>query len=354
MVFDFEILYDAWRESSKGKRSASNQAKYLYNLEDNLYALQDRLELGEFHPSPLREKQIYIPKRRVAQVPCLEDKIVQHAICDNYAYDRLTRPLIPETSACIKGRGDTYATALLTEHLHSFYRKYGQRPYILRCDIRKYFASISHDRLKRLIARYILDEDVRRIMEQFVDLTPSPGISLGLQQSQLLANIYLSEMDHRIKEQLHVRWYNRHMDDFLMLFPTREEAEEVLAWVDAYVQGIGLTLNDKTCIEYGKTDFLSFTFRQTETGKVIARLKKDKHTTQKHRLRLLTRQLAAGDKSPEAVADAYQGWRTHALQGNTRNLVLKMDERFRTLLDAEGYELTVAKKGKVTIACLRH
>lgn len=349
MVFGYEILYDAWRESSKGKRSAPNQEKYLYNLEDNLYSLQGRLESGSFHPSPLRKKQIYIPKRRVAQVPCLEDKIVQHAICDNYAYMRLTKPLIPEVSACIVGRGDTYATALLKKHLHSFFRKYGRRPYILRCDIHKYFASIPHDRLKQLIARYISDEGVRRIIEQFVDLTGPVGISLGLQQSQLLANTYLSEMDHRIKEQLRVRWYNRHMDDFLMLFATRQEAENAWAWVDEYVQSIGLTLNEKTYIEYGKTDFLGFSFRMTDSGKVIARLKKDKHTTEKHRLRLLARQLAAGDKSPQAVADAYQGWRAHALQGNTRNLVLKMDERFCTLLNEEGYILDISKKGKVAI-----
>lgn len=128
MIFDYDILYRAWQNSSRGKHGAPNQARYEYYLEENLYHLQAQLESGTFCPSPLRTKQIYIPKRRVAQVPSLVDKVVQHAICDNYAYDALTRPLIKETAACIRGRGARYAVDLFKQSLHRFYRKCGHRP----------------------------------------------------------------------------------------------------------------------------------------------------------------------------------------------------------------------------------
>lgn len=340
MVFDYDILYRAWQNSSRGKHGAPNQARYEYYLEENLYHLQAQLESGTFCPSPLRTKQIYIPKRRVAQVPSLVDKIVQHAICDNYAYDALTKPLVKETAACIRGRGARYAVDLFKQSLHRFYRKCGHRPYILKCDIHSYFATIPHGRLKALVERYILDDDVKRIMLQFVVMT-EVGLPLGLQQSQLLANLYLSEMDHKIKEQFHAKYYGRYMDDFYIISDSKAELQTVWSWLADYLAGIGLQLNPKTDIYHGDVDFLGFTFRLTETGKVIVRLRKDKRKAQKNRVRLMARQIEEGKLFPEQAAQSYAGWRTHALEGNCRNLVLKMDERFDNRLREAGYELKI-------------
>lgn len=348
MIFDYDTLYCAWQASSCGKHGAPNQARYEYYLEENLYYLQMQLESGTFRPSPLRTKQIYIPKKRIAQVPSLVDKIVQHVICDNYAYDALTKPLIRETAACMRGRGSHYAVELFKEKLHWFYRKHECCPYILKCDIHSYFKAIPHGRLKNLIERYVLDDDVRRIMLQFVDMTEI-GLPLGLQQSQLLANLYLSEMDHKIKEQFRARCYGRYMDDFYIMSTSEAELQIIWNWLIRYLAGIGLELNPKTDIFHGDVDFLGFSFRLTETGKVIARLRKDKRKTQKNRVGLMARQITEGKLTPEQAAQSYAGWRTHALEGNCRNLVLKMDERFDARLQEADYKLII--KGRSVKIC---
>lgn len=349
MVFDIdEILYPAWKEASKGKHNQQNQAKYEFYLTENLYALQKALVDDTYKPAPLRVKRITIPKKRIAQVPSLEDKIVQHAICDNYAYDRLTKPLIKETCACIKGRGTDYARNLLKQQLSAFYREYGVKPYILKVDIKSYFASIPHWRIIKLIDRYIDDEDVKRIMLKFVHLTRI-GLPLGLQQSQLLANLYLSGLDHYLKEQCGCKYYGRYMDDFYVMSDNKEFLEDIWKKIEDYVISIGLDLNPKTRIQYNRIEHLGFVFKLTDTGKVIVTLNNQKKLTQRHRVRLLVKQLVSGEKTTEDVCNSYNGWRHHALKGNTRSVVLAMDKALSEALKPYGYRVYVGEKGLIKI-----
>lgn len=348
MVFSYELLYFAWGSMSKGKREAPNQAQYQYELEERLYDLQERLESGTYQPAPLRLKKIYIPKYREVQVPSTEDKIVQHAICDAYLYPLLTNTLIRETSACIRGRGEKAAAKILKKQLCRFWRVHHKKPYVLKCDIHHFFASIPHERLLGLIDRYVPDEDVLALMRKFIALT-EVGLPLGLQQSQLLANLYLSEMDHKIKELLRVAFYGRYMDDFYILAESQEELVKYLHWITGYVESIGLKMNPKTKISYNRVDYLGFTYFVTDTGKVVRRLSKNKRQTQRHYLRLTTKEIQAGKCSPEEAAKSYCGWRKHAMKGNCRNLVLAMDQYFDEQLRGIGYMLHVVSKNEVII-----
>lgn len=348
MVFRYDDLYAAWREASKGKLQRENQARYLYYLEDRLFQLQEKLNGKTFTPSPMREKEIFIPKYRIAQVPSLEDKIVQHLICDNYVHRELSRHLVVEASACLIGRGDDYAIRLLKKNLRKHYLQHGKHFYVLKCDIHSYFPSIKHDRVRMLIDRYIADEDVKRIMLQFIDLTEE-GLPLGLQQSQLLANIYLSELDHKLKEKFHVKLYGRHMDDFYIISDDYGYLWGLWDWIDNYVRTVGLDLNPKTDIFADQFDFLGFTFKLSDTGRVITRLVNSKKRTQRHRLRLQVRQLSEGLITPKQLEDSYSGWRAHALRGNCKKMVFKTDMLLNKMLQEHGYFLVIFRKNKVKI-----
>lgn len=345
MIFDdYALIKKAYSDTSKGKREQGNHIKYSYFLEPNLYNLQHRLQNNLYHPAHLREKKINYPKKRVAQVPSVEDKIVQHLICDNYAYERLTKPLIKETSACIKGRGSDHARNLLKEQLHHFYRTHHKMPYILKMDIHSYFASIEHKGLIKLIERYIEDEQIKFVLYSFLDLTEI-GLPLGLQQSQLLANLNLSEMDHMFKEKYRVDEYGRYMDDFYILSADLSFLLMLKEDIEKYLNGRGLELNPKSAITYNKIEYLGFTYKLTDTGKVICKLANGKKITQRHRLKLLAEELAVEKKSIEYVAASYQGWRNHASKGNTRNVLLAMDKMFDDALSKYGFRLDVIVVG---------
>lgn len=347
MIFDWITLYDAYKEESLGRRNTANYHKYTYDLEGNLFSLAERLNNGMFHPAPLQLKTIPYPKRRVAQIPSKEDKIVQHAVCDYNAYFPLVEPLLPHASANTRGRGTDYGIKRIREDFTRFFREYHRAPYILKCDIHNFFGSIPHDRAKELIRRYITDESILNILNQFIDLNGTEiGLPLGLQQSQLIANLYLNDLDHIIVEEKGIWYYGRHMDDFYIFSDSKEYLEELWKWIDGYVQSIGLELNPKTGITYRAAEYLGFKIFISDSGKVISRLQNSKKKTKRHQLRRQVRELSEGKITPEQLAASYQGWRQHASKGNTHNMILAMDDYLNGLLAPLGLHMRMQYSGR--------
>ena len=134
------------------------------------------------------------------------------------------------------------------------------------------------------------------------------------------------------------------MDDFYIFSDSYEELETLLDWIKDYTRSIGLELNPKTAIIYGDIDFLGFSFRLTATGKVVVRMQKSKKQTQKHRLRLMTKQIASAKITAEQAAASYTGWRVHASHGNCKNLLMAMDKYFSSQLSEIGYQLNIKEK----------
>lgn len=343
MEFTYEMLERGWRNTVTINSTEPNRVRYRYFLEDNLYALLAALQDGSFQPSPMRLKQIYYPKPRIAQVPSLNDKIVQHVICDNYATEALQKSLIKETSACIKGRGDGHASQILIDQLHNYYQKYGSSFYCLKCDIHGYFASIEHSRVESLIDRYVFDPDVILILKKFVR-SSDRGLPLGLQQSQILANLYLSELDHRMKETLRSRYYGRYMDDFRIISDNLDYLQYCWHDIEDYVSTIGLELNPKTTIVRNSVSFLGFQYHLTDTGKVIKALDKSKKNSKRRQLNLMLDQLQYGDLSAKKFADSYGGYRSHVLRGNCNALIHNWDSWVRERLRELGYGLYIKDK----------
>lgn len=92
---------------------------------------------------------------------------------------------------------------------------------MLKCDVRKYFYRINHDVLKTQLRRLIKDRDVLWLLDMIIDSTEGPGIPIGNHTSQWFAILYLSDMDHMIKERLGIKYYGRYMDDFYLIHEDR-------------------------------------------------------------------------------------------------------------------------------------
>lgn len=347
MIFSYEQLYNGWKDTVPQNSDRESHVRLKYELEHRLTALLIQLEAGTFQPSPLTLKEIYIPKKRTAQVPSVTDKIVQHTICDNYLYDALTKPLIKETSACLKKRGTHYAVNLIKEQLRRYNRLYGKDFFALKCDIKSYFASIPHDKLLLMINRYVEDEDVKAIMLKYIALSDC-GLALGLQQSQLLANLYLSPLDHYCKEALHAEFYDRHMDDFCIISSSREYLEACLIKIKSFVESQGLTLNPKTKITHNKIDYLGFTFYIDDNGKAVQRLLNAKKRTKKRHIRMMMREVINGDKTVEDFVNSYMCWRAHVMKGNCYKMIEEWDTKIRIILNMLGYDWKI-KGNKVKL-----
>ncbi len=126
-------------------------ADFEYHLERNLFDLQRELFYGLYRPGPYRNFTIYEPKRRLVSAAPFRDRVVHHALC------RVIEPIwerrfIHDSYACRVGKGTHRALA----RCQQFVRQY---PYVLQCDIRKYFPCVDHAILLELLQRKIGDLD---------------------------------------------------------------------------------------------------------------------------------------------------------------------------------------------------
>jgi retron-type reverse transcriptase len=105
--------------------------------------------------------------------------------------------------------------------------------WVLKCDIRKFFANIDHKILAEILKQYIPDSDIiwltGRIIDSFSTSGKSNvGLPLGNLTSQLLVNIYMNKFDQFMKHGMKVKHYVRYADDFVVLSRDKDILLELL------------------------------------------------------------------------------------------------------------------------------
>lgn len=203
-----------------------------------------------YHTGKYKHFTIYEPKERQIAALSFEDRVVQHAIY-NIIEPIFEKSFIYDSYACRKGfgviSGSLRATKFRRAAVDSFKN---QQIYCLKGDVRKYFYSIDHLVLKKLIRKKIKCKDTLKLLDEIIDSSGDlVGIPIGNLTSQLFANIYLNELDHYVKEVLKLKYYIRYMDDFIILHPDKKYLEEILIKIRQYlVSELKLNLNSKTQI----------------------------------------------------------------------------------------------------------
>lgn len=358
-IISFDSLYKAMRKVKNGVMWKDSTARYVADGLKETYRLRQELLAGTYQIRPYLQFTVTDPKRREVMATQLRDRQFQRALCDGGLYGDLTEHFIRDNYACQVGRGMDDAINRLTEQLRRYYRQHGTDGWVLKCDIKSYFASTPHDIAKRAIRKRVQDPDVCRAVEQIIDSFPGDrGIGLGSQVSQLIELCVLDDLDHFIRERLHIHVYARYMDDFVLVHPDKE----YLAWCREQIRkrldASDLTLNKKTSLfplSQGIT-FLQRRFIVTETGKVIAKISGTSITREKRKLRHMRNLVAEGRLPLETPCHSFISWaagveRKRAKKNNQKRrlgkVVLKgpnaqavenMREYFRTLFGFDPYQ----------------
>lgn len=157
--------------------------------------------------------KIYEPKERLIMSQDITNKIINHFVSYYYLIPLLNN-LIDSNVATRKNKGTSYGIKLLKNYL-----KNKDDFYILKCDIKKYFYNIDHNKLKEILTKKIKDKDIINIVNTIIDSSNKydvyelgKGLPIGNMTSQILAIYYLNELDHFIKEKLKIKYYIRYMD----------------------------------------------------------------------------------------------------------------------------------------------
>lgn len=178
--------------------------------------------------------------------------------------------------------------------------------WVLKCDIRKFFAHIDHQILKQILSTHIESSEILWLLGVIIDSfhtegKPGVGLPLGNLTSQLLVNVYMNEFDQYMKHELKVRYYIRYTDDFVCLSHDPNHLESLLPQVNFFLQKrLRLDLHpDKVSIRTTASgvDFLGWV-----------------HFPDHRVLRMVTKQRmfrALADKPKPATIASYQGMLAH-------------------------------------------
>jgi RNA-directed DNA polymerase len=219
-VAAFLPLCRAARSAYHGKPHSREAMAFTLDLEREILRLEGELLSRSYRPRHYRRFSIADPKPRMICAAAFRDRVVQHALCNELA-STLEAEAIEESFACRAGKG-SHAAMRWTQLLAQQFK------YVLKLDVRRFFATVDHTILKRLLFRRIGDQSLRWLLGLFVDpgvpgLPTGEGLPIGNLTSQYFANFYLGPVDQLVKRTLRSPGYCRYMDDLLLFGDNKRE-----------------------------------------------------------------------------------------------------------------------------------
>ncbi|MCR4322801.1 MAG: reverse transcriptase/maturase family protein [Candidatus Azambacteria bacterium] len=231
-IISLENLLEAWKEFMRGKRARKDVQEFERNLMANIISLHRDLEGKTYRHGNYNAFKINDPKPRDIHKASVRDRLVHHAVY-RILYPYFDGRFIYDSYSCRLSKG----THRAMNHLRDFSRKVSKNNtrtcWVLKCDIKKFFASIDHIILKNILVKHIEDKNILWFLSQIIDSFNTEGktdvgLPLGNLTSQLFVNIYMNEFDQFVKHRLKAKYYLRYADDFVVLSRNTEYLEKIL------------------------------------------------------------------------------------------------------------------------------
>ncbi len=242
-IISTENLFISWREFLNGKRKRKDVVLFSMKLMDNMYSLHTDLKNKTYKHSKYEAFKINDPKPRDIHKANVRDRLLHHAIY-RILYPYFDTKFIYDSYSCRINKG----THKAINRFRDFHRKVSKNNtktcFVLKCDIKKFFANIDHTILKEILAKHIQDQDILWLLGNVIDsfqtssrpCLAEKGLPLGNLTSQLLVNIYMNEFDQYVKHKLKTKYYIRYADDFVILQNDKIELEKILEKMKEFLE----------------------------------------------------------------------------------------------------------------------
>jgi len=338
---EFSALYESMWKCRCGKLWKASVARYVVHGIEETLKLEDEIQSGKYLPRKPHTFTLTYPKVRPCSSTHIRDRIVQRSLNDNVIYPAMTNGFIWDNMACQKGKGTTKAMDRINRFLHRYYINNGNSNtgWILQADVHGYYRNMRHDEAEKCFSRRLDDKTVQNSMKWLQRQYPyEVGYEPGSQMVQILGISMLDPMDHVIKEKLRAKYYLRYMDDFFIISPDKSFLEECLHAISEELESISMELHPKKTRIFPLTDgikVLGFTFRLTNTGKVVRIIDPKNVKHERKKLYRMAQKVKHGEMTMEKFNECYSSWKAHASLGNSYLLLQRMDKYVKSLFKGE-------------------
>lgn len=260
-------LWRAYKKVRKNKGAPGVDGITVYQLKSHMekyyQPLKQKLKDGSYQPQPV--KRVAIPKadgsKRYLGIPCVLDRVVQQAILQ--VIEPIIDPQFSDNSYGFrKGRSAHQAIKKAEEYYQEGFKV------VVDCDLKSYFDTIHHQRIRDYLNYYISDKTVLRLIWKFlrsgildkdIYIETKKGAPQGGPLSPILANVYLNMLDRELEKRGHR--FVRYADDFVIYVKSKRAGERVMESITTFLeQDLQLTINQEKSQICGSTKatFLGF------------------------------------------------------------------------------------------------
>lgn len=287
-IISLENLCLAWQEFAIGKKNKTDVMQFGRNLMDNIVELHHDLVNRTYCHGAYESFYINDPKRRHIHKASVRDRLLHHAVY-RILYPFFDKTFIADSFSCRNDKGVHKAISRFRALQFRVSKNNTRTCWVLKCDIKKFFASIDHTTLISILKEYIPDQDILWLLQNIInsfhtESKPGVGLPLGNLTSQLLSNVYLNQFDHWVKHRLKSHYYVRYADDFVFLSRDKSRLEEAIPKIQEFLQtNLNISLHpDKLFIRTiaSGVDFLGWvnfpdhrTLRNTTKRRMLGRIK---------------------------------------------------------------------------------
>lgn len=234
-IIRFNSLLSAWREFKKGKKSKKDVLEFEFKLEENLFTIQQDLIHKTYEHAGYIKFYIKDPKMRLIHKAIVKDRLIHHLVSGHL--ESIFEPeFITHSYSSRKDKG-THKAVLTLQDMANRISHGGQKNcWVLKLDIKKFFASVNHQILIETLLRKINDQDFIELLQKIIKSFPDKGIPIGNLTSQYFANIYLNELDQFIAKGLKIQYYIRYADDFVFFSENRQDLLDLIPRIQHFLE----------------------------------------------------------------------------------------------------------------------
>lgn len=281
-LFSLLRLFDAYLKAKKTKAYRIDLYNFSLEMGANIKRIQKEILDNTYKFGPYKTFILYDSKRRLIVSAPFSDRIV-HWVIYEYLNSIFLNSFIDHSYGNIKNKG----TSSAVKYCKYLYRN-KKNKYVLKIDFSKYFYSIDHKLLKSILRKKVKNDHMMRLLESLIDSyctgdqfdylfdnnsyyrnQKRKGIPIGNLTSQIMANIYLNELDHYLKDYLGVKSYIRYVDDLVIFGSSKKELWVIKDLIDNYCsERLRLYINPRKVYIQPTSkplDFLGYRFYKYKT-----------------------------------------------------------------------------------------